>query len=293
MAALADPRAAEDPVVRRVQIALEDLVRDDLVGQRRADAEHARFTASTPLGFPRGARRCGASCGRPQRALDETTQHAARPAFGVVRGSLACSSSRISRQRTGLRRFSASSARMSSNGRVLPLERTGKAGSRIGVASSAALQRLRGGRHERRMKRARDGELLARPAADRAGAAHGGVDAAHRSRQDDLAGGVVVGERQARARRELVDVVAVAAEHGDHAAGLQAAASAIAWRGRGRAARRPRSRSRRRRSARRTRRASGRPRRTDRSRGPRARPTAPSSTETAQAAGCAFPRRGC
>ena len=70
-----------------------------------------------------------------------------------------CSTSSVSRQRTGLSRFSASSARMSAKGSVLPLESTGKAVLSDVRRVERRAQRVGGGRHERRVEGAADVEL--------------------------------------------------------------------------------------------------------------------------------------
>ena len=130
--------------------------------------------------------------------------------------------------------------------------------------------------------------------ADVAGAAHGGVDRAHAAGEHDLAGRVVVGERQLEVGRELVDVVALAAEHGDHAAGLQGGGVGHRLRA---GADEPHAVLEVDRTGGRQRgvlaeRVAGRGERIGLVVVAR-RPLRPSSTETARAAACAFPRRGC
>jgi len=69
------------------------------------------------------------------------------------------------------------------------------------------------------VKRAADVELL-RAAADLVRARDGVVDAGHRAGEHDLAGSVVVGEREAELLLHGEHVVALTAKHGDHPAGL-------------------------------------------------------------------------
>src|SRR5215207_10109342 len=161
-AALADARAADDPLVARVEHLLEVAVGDDALRQGRADAEDAGRQAATAGGRSdargtRGgggavARRGGGAGAGEDRAHAGVSVRLTRPVRTVPGPSStkrstppARRASSVSRQRTGLSRWAASSARTSTKGAAEPLAKTRMAGGRTGVRSSAAARRSEAG----------------------------------------------------------------------------------------------------------------------------------------------------
>src|SRR3954468_2906399 len=157
--ALADAGAAHDPLVGRVE-ALDDLgVADHALGQRGADAEDAGGQAAAARG---GAVRRGlmlrgiggqgplVAGGRRRHAvasvrLTRPVSTAPGPSSTKRSTPAVRSASSVSRQRTGRRRFSASSTRTSVNGAALPFEYTGIRIGSTGVLSRAARRRSAAG----------------------------------------------------------------------------------------------------------------------------------------------------
>src|SRR4051794_16786093 len=156
-AALADAGAADDPLVARVEAGDDLLVADHALGQSSADAEDAGRQAAAAL---RRAMRRGLLLRAPVGALlAGGRRHQAAASVRLTRpvstapgpsstnrsAPAVRSASSVSRQRTGRRRFSASSSRTSVNGAALPLEYTGICIGCTGVFSSAARRRAAAG----------------------------------------------------------------------------------------------------------------------------------------------------
>ena len=199
----------------------------------------------------------------PKGALDESGQHLARTVLDEAidaRGAqrqqrLAPAHGRAagSRPARGGRRRTARRCRWS---------RRGRSARAIGVASSAARRRSAAGSISGEWKAPETSSLRARaPVSSRAASSASSI-ASTGPHSTSWPGRVVVGDREVEARGELADVLGVAAEHGDHAAGV---ALAGVGHGGGALGDEPHGvverRGRRRRPAPRTRRASGRRRR--------------------------------
>src|SRR5439155_1015023 len=133
--ALADAGPADDPLVARLEARREVVVAEAVRGQRGADAEQAGLQIHETTAL-RAAVPSTASV-----RFTMPVRTAPGPSSTKRSTPWARSASSVSRQRTGLSRFWASSRRTSANGAAEPLDQTGKAGWRTGVAASAARSR--------------------------------------------------------------------------------------------------------------------------------------------------------
>ena len=140
------------------------------------------------------------------------------PVSRKVRAPSACIRCSVSRQSTGSVRAAARPARTSSKGAAAVEEKTGRRGRRNSTSSSARRKLSDGAGHQRRVEGAGDrqadrldavGAQLLAGLAERLGGAG----------EDDLAGGVVVGDGEAEARRRAARTASSSPpSDGDHPA---------------------------------------------------------------------------